>query len=101
MERDDSQREMQQAFQKMDDPKTAAGDLDLLKARADQVRVNINKQNERLEQLDMQAADLKGMVTTEFTAIGTEQVTVPAGTFDAMKVQGFGDGLETPIKLSF
>ena len=34
------------------------------------------------------SADLKGGVTTEFQAVGMEQVTVPAGTFDAMKVQG-------------
>jgi len=34
------------------------------------------------------SADLTGTITTEFQAIGTEQVTVAAGTFDAMKVQG-------------
>lgn len=32
-------------------------------------------------------ADLKGTVPTTMQAMGTESVTVPAGTFDAMKVQ--------------
>ncbi len=34
------------------------------------------------------SAQVTGGVTTEFQALGTESVTVPAGTFDAMKVQG-------------
>jgi hypothetical protein len=32
-------------------------------------------------------ADAKGSVSTAFQAIGTESVTVPAGTFQAMKIQ--------------
>ncbi len=58
MERKDADLEMKRAFQKMDDPKTPPEDLDRLKARADQVRVNINKMNEKLEQLDLQASSL-------------------------------------------
>ncbi len=34
------------------------------------------------------AADLTGNIATAMQATGTESVTVPAGTFDAMKVQG-------------
>ncbi len=34
------------------------------------------------------SADVTGDISTEFEAVGTESVTVPAGTFDAMKVQG-------------
>jgi cytochrome c551/c552 len=58
MERGDAEREMNRAFAKMDDPKTPPEELDRLKARADQIRVNINKMNEKLEQLDIQAASL-------------------------------------------
>ena len=32
------------------------------------------------------AADVKGTVSTAMQAVGTESVTVPAGTFDAMKI---------------
>jgi hypothetical protein len=34
------------------------------------------------------SADINGDVSTEFVAVGMESVTVPAGTFDAMKVEG-------------
>ena len=34
-----------------------------------------------------QAGEASGFVFSEFTALGTESVTVPAGTFDAMKVE--------------
>lgn len=51
------------------------------------------------------SAQLAGAITTEFQALGREQVTVPAGTFDAMKVQGISTvkvsadyhGLSVPI----
>lgn len=33
-------------------------------------------------------ADLKGNIATSMEAVGTESVTVPAGTFNAIKVQG-------------
>jgi mono/diheme cytochrome c family protein len=58
IERAESEREMNRTFAKMDDPKTAAEELDRLRIRADQIRVNVNKMNERLEQLDVQAASL-------------------------------------------
>ncbi len=58
MERADAERETLRAIQRIDDPKTPAEELDRLKARVDQVRVNINRSNERLEQLDTQAASL-------------------------------------------
>jgi hypothetical protein len=34
------------------------------------------------------SADVTGAVSTQFEALGMESVTVPAGTFDAMKVEG-------------
>jgi uncharacterized protein DUF3108 len=50
-------------------------------------------------------ADVKGNIGTEMHAAGTESVTVPAGTFDARKVQGTStvrftasfDGLGLPV----
>jgi hypothetical protein len=39
-----------------------------------------------LSQADI-SADVRGALSTSFEAVGTEQVTVPAGTFTAMKVQ--------------
>lgn len=50
-------------------------------------------------------ADVKGNVGTEMHAAGTESVTVPAGTFDARKVQGTStvhftasfNGLDLPL----
>ncbi len=58
MERADAEREMARTFQKIDDPKTPLEEADRLKARADQIRVNANRMNERLEQLDVQASNL-------------------------------------------
>ncbi|MBI3667184.1 MAG: c-type cytochrome [Acidobacteria bacterium] len=58
MERGDAERDMNRAFQKMDDPNNPAEELDSLKARADQLRVNIIRMNEKLEQLDMQSRSL-------------------------------------------
>ncbi|MBI3694481.1 MAG: c-type cytochrome, partial [Acidobacteria bacterium] len=58
MEKGDAEREMTRAFQKMDDPKTSDEEVARLKARADQIRVNINKMNEQIEQLDVQASSL-------------------------------------------
>jgi len=58
MEKADAEREMNRAFARIDDPKTSTEEVDRLKARADQIRVNINKSNERLEQLDVQQASL-------------------------------------------
>jgi len=34
-----------------------------------------------------EASEASGFVFSEFTALGTESITVPAGTFDAMKVE--------------
>ncbi len=58
MEHGDAEREMNHAIQRLDDPKTPDAELPRLKARADQVRVGINRMNEKLEQLDMQSASL-------------------------------------------
>ena len=58
MEKAESERETARTFAKMDDPKTPPAEVDRLKARADQVRVGINKMNEKLEQLDIQASSL-------------------------------------------
>jgi cytochrome c551/c552 len=58
MERGDANREMAATFKTMDDPRTPLEELDALKARADQIRVNINRMDEQLEQLDIRAANL-------------------------------------------
>ncbi len=34
------------------------------------------------------SAQVAGSISTQFAAIGTETVTVPAGTFNAMKIEG-------------
>jgi mono/diheme cytochrome c family protein len=58
MEKNDAEREMANTFKKIDDPKTPDAEIPRLKAHADQVRVNINRMNEKIEQLDIQAASL-------------------------------------------
>ncbi|HYM13674.1 MAG TPA: hypothetical protein VEU62_23240 [Bryobacterales bacterium] len=59
MERDDAVREMNRTFARIDDPKTPDAEVPRLKAHADMVRVNINKMNEKIEQLDIAAASLQ------------------------------------------
>jgi len=58
MEKNDAQHEMADALKKMDDPKTPDAELPALKARVDQIRVNINRMNEKVETLNVESRSL-------------------------------------------